>query len=91
MAKPRINLRATFDTMAHADTVKDAVALRIADKDIFESHALGTLVDEDGANALYFDFRFNVDAHRDDLKDYMVDQIQNHPQVKNWVQSVFGS
>ena len=87
MSKPRIKLTAVVDTNAHADTIISLVRNQLIGKDLFDEHHLNRDIDGDGNIVLGFDFRFNNDMDRDSIKDWIKDQIQTHPQVKNWVQS----
>jgi len=90
VSKPRLQLEAVIDTEAHADTIISNIRTRLAGKDIFEEHNLSRYVDElDGGKIkLSFDFRFNARLDRDDVKDWIKNQVQTHPQVKLWIQSV---
>lgn len=88
MSKPRLQLSAVIDTVAHADTIISSIQTKLVGKDIFEIHSLARSIDELGQVNLNFDFRFNSRIDRDDVKNWIKDQVQNHPQVKNWVQSV---
>lgn len=87
MSKPRLKLSAVIDTEAHADTIIGFIRNKLVGKDIFEEHNLARSVNESGQQELNFDFRFNNRVDRDDVKDWMKNQVQSHPQVKNWVQS----
>ena len=88
MSKPRLKLSAVIDTEAHADTIIGQIRTRLVGKDIFEEHNLRRSLNEFGQSELNFDFRFNSRIDRDAVKDWIKDQVQTHPQVKNWVQSV---
>ena len=88
MSKPRIKITAVIDTEAHADTILSNIQNRLLGKDIFESHNLGRGIDLEGNIALNADVRFNLRIDRDDVKDWIKDQVRNHPAIKNWVQSV---
>lgn len=86
MSKPRFKLYAEVDTLAHAETIRQSLEKRIAGKDIFEQHSLAALIDsETGKNLVIAEWRFNRRVDRDDVRDWIKDQVQNHPQVKNWV------
>ena len=87
MSKPRLKLTAVIDTEAHADTIISQVRNKLIGKDIFEEHSLNRFKNENGDTELGFDFRFNSRIDRDSIKDWIKDQVRNHPQVKNWVQS----
>ena len=87
MSKPRLKIQAIIDTEAHADTIIGQIRTRLVGKDIFEEHNLSRQVDEFGQAELNFDFRFNSRIDRDDVKTWIKNQVQTHPQVKNWVQS----
>ena len=84
-------MRIECDTLTHAETIYSAISNRLIGKDVFETHNLfvgqtiDTTISADSKNMVSFDFRFNGDADRDDLKDYIKDQVENHPTVKTWV------
>jgi len=84
MAKPRINLEAVIDTVAHAQTIRDYVQDQLAGKDIFEQRALKYSVNGDGQVEFNFDVRFNSEVDRNAVKDWILQQINDHPTVKNW-------
>ena len=88
MSKPRFKLYAEVDTLAHANTIKTNVQIQLVGKDIFEQHSF-SIIKGDELNSskiiLLADWRFNNSIDRDSLKDWVKDQIQNNPQVKNWV------
>ena len=88
MSKPRLKLSAVIDTEAHADMIITQIRNKLVGKDIFEEHNLSRSLNEDGSIGLNFDFRFNSRIDRDDVKTWIKNQVQTHPQVKNWVQSV---
>lgn len=88
MSKPRLQLNAIVDTAAHADTIIVQIRTQLSGKDIFEEHNLSKFIEENGTINLSFDFRFNSLVDRDDIKAWLKNQVQNHPQVKTWVQSV---
>lgn len=86
MSKPRFKVYAEVDTLAHAETIRQNLANRAAGKDIFEEHSLAAFFDgEVGKNVVVAEWRFNNAVDRDDVRDWIKDQVQNHPQVKNWV------
>jgi len=90
MSKPRISIYLEVDTVAHGQTIKDAIQQRLVGKDIFETHSFDFGVgNESDPNVVWgqAEFRFNSRIDRDDIKTWIKDQIQNHPQVKNWVTS----
>lgn len=76
-----------MDTLAHARTIRDAITNRIAGKDIFENHGVSSFLDDYGNVHATADIRFNVDVDRDDIVDWVKNQVQNAPQVKDWVLS----
>ena len=90
MSKPRIQLQAVIDTEAHADTIVSAITTRLVGKDIFEEKNLtvSETDDEPRKPLIIFDCRFNNRIDRDDVKTWLKDQVQAHPVVKTWVQSV---
>ena len=88
MSKPRFNLYAEIDTLAHAGTIRNAIQSELVGKDLFELHNLSA----SSGNALNpnkivvsADFRFNTQVDRDSVIDWIKDQIQNHPQIKTWI------
>ena len=88
MSKPRFSLYAEVDTLAHANTIKTNIQTQLVGKDIFEEHQF--LIAEGGTVGesiirIIAEWRFNNAVDRDALKDWAQDQIQSHPQVKNWV------
>ena len=88
MSKPRAKIYLETDTLAHAETAKNNIQTRVSGKDIFETHSLGFGEgNESNPNTPWVlaEFRFNSSVDRDDLWEYIKNQIQNHPQVKNWV------
>lgn len=90
MSKPRIQLQAVIDTEAHANTIIQAVRDKLVGKDIFEDSnlTLSETDDEPRKSLILFDCRFNSRIDRDDVKTWLKDQVQAHPVVKTWVQSV---
>jgi len=88
LSKPRLKLQAVIDTEANADTIITQIRNELVGKDIFEEHNLSYQIDESGQVNLIFDFRFNNRIDRDDMKNWIKDQAQNNPQVKDWIQSV---
>ena len=87
MSKPRFKAVVGFDTLAHANTVKTSVATQLVGKDIFEEHRFSTFVDSDDGPTLLGEWRFNNEVDRDSLKDWILNQIQNHPVVKSWIET----
>lgn len=87
MSHPRIKVVATFDTLAHAQTVKNNLDLELAGKDIFRKDAISISQGSDNQNTLVFDVRLNRIAHRDSLKDAIVDRIRDNVVTKTWVTS----
>ena len=87
MSKPRIKVSAIIDTEAHADTIISNIQTELSGKDVFEQHALNKFINQSGQIELVFEARFNNQIDRNDIKDWIKDRIQNHPQVKNWVLS----
>ena len=85
MSKPRLKLRAVIDTEPHADMIISSIRNKLIGKDIFEEHSLKRFKNEEDKTELSLDFRFNSQVDRDDVKDWMKDQVHNHPQIKNWV------
>jgi len=91
MSKPRISIYLEVDTVAHGQTIKNNIQQQLVGKDIFETHlfdfGVGNMIDPNivWGNA---EFRFNNRIDRDDVKTWIKDQVQNHPQVKNWVNKV---
>lgn len=86
MSKPRISIIVYFDTLAHANTAKTALENRIAGKDVFDLSAVTAFTDDmDGRHMLRVEGRFNSAVDRDDVLDWIRDQVDNHPQVKTWV------
>mgnify|MGYP001603485113 CR=1 FL=1 len=85
MSKARTKLVAMFDTLAHAETVRTQIVTQLAGKDVFQQHALQTGVNDAGQPFLLAGWRFNAIADRDAIRDWLRDQAQNHPVVKNWV------
>lgn len=84
MSKPRLKMMLKIDTLAHAATIRNSIVNQLAGKDIFEEHVLSHYV-EDGFVYGIGEWRFNSSVDRDTVKDWLKDQVQNHPQVKNWV------
>lgn len=88
MSKPRFSLYAEIDTLAHANTIKTNIQAQLVGKDIFEEHSFGIGTNDPfnpGKIILRAEWRFNNAIDRDALKDWVQDQIQNHPIVKTWV------
>ena len=88
MSKPRLKIYLEVDTVAHGQTIKDAIQNRLVGKDIFEEHSFSFGVgNESDPNVVWglAEFRFNNRIDRDDVLDWIKDQVQNHPQVKTWV------
>lgn len=86
MSKPRIKIIAEVDTMAHAQTIATAIANRVSTTDIFENHGIKAYFDDENQkNMVVAELRFNVRLDRDNVTDWIKDQVQNHPQVKTWV------
>lgn len=89
MSKPRFKLYAEVDTLAHAETIRQSLENRLVGKDIFEQHSLSAGFDSlEGKNVVTVEVRFNNAVDRDDVRDWIKNQVQNHSQVKNWVQAV---
>lgn len=82
--KARIQLQGVIDTVAHATTVRDAVAAELVGKDIFEQRALDYEVRDDGSVAFMFDCRFNVEVERDTVVTWIRSQVAEHPTVSTW-------
>ena len=87
MSKPRFKMILHVDTLAHARTIRDAIIAELSGKDIFEQHSLDAYQDEDGSIVGVAEWRFNNNPDRDAIKDWIRDQVENHPQVKTWVLS----
>ena len=86
MSKPRLKLYTEVDTLLHANTIKTNIQTQLVGKDIFETHSLASgLVSKTGKNVVYGDWRFNTQLDRDFIRNWIKDQIETHPQVKNWV------
>lgn len=88
MSKPRISIYLEVDTVAHGQTIRDAIQNRLVGKDIFETHSFDFgRGNESDPNVIWgrAEFRFNNRIDRDDVKTWIKDQVQNHPQVKTWV------
>ena len=88
MSKPRFRLYAEVDTLAHANTIKNSITNELAGKDIFEEHGFGVRQGDilnPNKIIVYAEWRFNTAIDRDEIREWLKDQIQNHPQVKNWV------
>ncbi len=86
MSKPRFKMVIVVDTLAHAITIRDSIVAQLAGKDIFEQHSLGASTNLNGEIEGIAEWRFNNSIDRDAIKDWIRDQVENHPQVKNWVQ-----
>ena len=74
--------------MAHGQTIRSAIQDKLVGKDIFETHDFDFGVGNDLDPSVIWgraEIRFNSEIDRDDVKDWIKDQVQNHPQVKNWV------
>jgi len=87
MSKPRFKMVLIVDTLAHAATIRNSIISELAGKDIFEEHNLSASRNEDGNVEAIAEWRFNNDIDRDDIKDWVRDQVENHPVVKTWVSS----
>lgn len=85
MSKPRVALEAIVDTENHANTIISNVSSQLVGKDIFQNHRLTKFIEINGTVNVFFDCRFNNNVDRDAIKDWVRDQIENHPQVKTWV------
>lgn len=88
VSKPRISIYLEVDTAAHGQTIRTAIQNRLAGKDIFETHVFDFgSVNDIGSDAVWgvLECRFNSKIDRDDIKDWLKDQVQNHPQIKNWI------
>lgn len=86
MSKPRLKLVAIIDTLSHAKTIKSTLISELSGKDIFESHALNHAIQEDGSVLVHAEARFNSSIDRDQIKNWIISQITEHPSVKTWVQ-----
>ena len=86
--KPRIRLYLEVDTVAHGLTIKNAIQNKIAGKDIFEIHGfdfgVGNMSDPNVVWG-YLEVRFNSQTDFEEVRDWIKDQVQNHPQIKVWV------
>ena len=88
MSKPRIKIIAEVDTLAHAQTIATAIANRVVSTDIFDQHGLVAYFDGlESKNLVVAEFRFNNVIDRNNVLDWIKNQVQNHPQVKTWVNS----
>lgn len=87
MSKPRFKMVLIIDTMAHAQTIRNSIVSELVGKDIFEQHSLGASINENGEIEGVAEWRFNNDVDRDAIRTWLQNQVQNHPQVKNWVSS----
>lgn len=88
--KPRFKIQATVDTTAHANTIINSITNSLSGKSVFETHSLSVIKDE--ANTLVIlDCRFNNQIDMDTVKNFIKNQITNHPQVKNWVSQASAS
>lgn len=85
--RPRFQLVVTFDTLAHATTVRANLVTQLAGRNIFDTLQFVARINIDGVPEVQADWRFNGAADRNSVRDYIQDQVQNHPQVKNWVES----
>ena len=88
MSKPRIKIYLEVDTAAHGQTIRDAIQNRLVGKDIFETHSFDFgRGNENDLNVIWgiAEFRFNNPIDRDDVLNWIKDQVQNAPQVKTWV------
>ena len=84
--KPTIQITVIIDTLAHASTIKDNIQSRLVGKDIFKTTSLSHGQNQEGNGYLVSaEIRFNGNVDRDDIVDWLKDQIQNHPQVKTWI------
>ena len=82
--KARVQLWGIIDTVAHAQTVKQAVTDELVGKDIFELHDLDWTVLEDSSVEFTFDARFNTDLDRNAIVTWIRNQLAEHPTVKTW-------
>jgi len=89
MSKPRFQVEVTFDTLAHAEQVRDWLVQQLVGKDVFEQHSLGVGLDDlqGKVPTLTADWRFNLGLDRDALVAVIKDRVQHHPQVKVWVRA----
>lgn len=87
MSKPRFEMNLTIDTTAHAVTIRNSILNELSGKDIFETFTLSHYTNPSGLIVGIGDWTFNTDVDRDAIKDWVKDQVENHPQVKNWVSS----
>lgn len=88
MSKPRISIYLEVDTVAHGQTIKTNIQNQLVGKDIFDTISFDFGIgNETDPNVIWgmAEFRFNSRIDRDSLKTWIKDQVQNHPQVKNWV------
>lgn len=88
MSKPRFALYAEVDTLAHANTIKNSITNELAGKDIFEEHSFSAIDDSNGLSGkilVVAEWRFNNSIDRDAIRDWIKNQVQDHPQVKKWV------
>lgn len=86
--KPRIKIYLEFDTVAHGQTIRNSIRNHIAGKDLFDTIMLTSgRGNETDLDVLWgvAEFRFNSLDDRNELVDWIKDQVQNHPQVKTWV------
>lgn len=87
MSKPRLKLLAEFDTLTHAETVRDAAVSEVSSKDVYEEHSREARIDPDTGNpTLTIEWRFNNETDRNDMRDWIQDQLQNV--VNAWVTKV---
>ena len=85
--KTRFQVNAVVDTLAHAETIRTNLETQLAGKDIFERHSF-EVSSEGGEISVHADFRFNLRADRDSVRDWIQDQLRDHPIVKTWILSV---
>jgi len=83
--KPRINLIAIVDSMSHANTIVSYIQNALSGIAVFEIHSLESIKNDNNENEIYLDGRFNSSVDRDNIKEWLKNQISNNPQVKNWV------
>ena len=83
--KPRMSINSIVDTDAHADTLISSIENKLSGKSVFESYSLLKSLNENDKTQISLEIRFNNSVDRDAVKDWVKDQLQNHPQVKTWV------
>lgn len=85
MSKPRVQIELIVDTAAHANTISTNFDTQLVGKDIFSTEHKASGRDEDGRPFFSADIRFNSEADRDAIRDWVVDAMRDNIVTRDWV------